>query len=403
MDRHLPPDGCRRLAERTQRMQPSSLRELLKVAERPDIISFAGGLPSPLALPVERIQAAVDAILRTDAIGALQYGPSEGFTPLREAVAQRLSRHGARIDPAQVLITTGSQQGLDLVARVLVDPGSPVLLETPTYLGAVQALAQYEPRFFEVPSDTGGLLPDALHDATLANARLLYTQPNFQNPTGRTLSRERRVMLAARAHATGLTIIEDDPYGELTYQGTTPPSLLSLAPANVIHLGSFSKVVAPGLRVGYLVAPEDLVAKLLQAKQASDLHTTGLTQRIVHTLWTDSTYDAHLAALRVRYGAQCALMLKCLAQYMPPGVSWTRPSGGMFLWLTLPEEIDATTLFADAMQAGIAFVPGASFHATNVRHNTLRLSFTTASPASIDIGIKRLATVIGARVREPVY
>lgn len=399
MDRHIPPVARWQLAERAQRMKPSSLRELLKVAERPDIISFAGGLPSPYALPVERLRASVEQILQRDAVGALQYGPSEGYTPLREAIAARLSRGGATIRPAQVLITTGSQQALDLVGRVLIDPGSRVLIETPTYLGAVQALAQYEPAFREVPSDGAGLIPECLDETAMRDARLLYVQPNFQNPTGRTLPLERRVALVAQARRHGLLLVEDDPYGELVYSGATPPSLLSMAPDDVVHLGSFSKVIAPGLRVGYLVAPEALMIKLLQAKQASDLHTAGLTQRLAHALLTDGEYDTQIDAIRLRYRAQCALMLKCLAEHMPDGVSWTRPAGGMFLWVTLPPEVDSAHLFEDALAHGVAFIPGASFHALAPRANTMRLTFTTATPAQIETGIARLAQTIKARLR----
>jgi 2-aminoadipate transaminase len=398
MDRHIPPIARWQLAERAQRMKPSSLRELLKVAERPDIISFAGGLPSPYALPVERLRASVEQILRRDAVGALQYGPSEGYTPLREAIAARLSRGGATIRPAQVLITTGSQQALDLVGRVLIDPGSRVLIETPTYLGAVQALAQYEPAFREVPSDGAGLIPECLDETAMRDARLLYVQPNFQNPTGRTLPLERRIALVAQARRHGLLLVEDDPYGELVYSGTTPPSLLSMAPDDVVHLGSFSKVIAPGLRVGYLVAPEALMIKLVQAKQASDLHTAGITQRLAHALLTDGEYDAQIDAIRLRYRAQCALMLKCLAEHMPDGVSWTRPAGGMFLWVTLPPEVDSADLFEDALARGVAFIPGASFHALAPRANTMRLTFTTATPTQIETGIARLAQAIEARL-----
>jgi 2-aminoadipate transaminase len=400
MDRHIPPAGRWQLAARAHHMKPSSLRELLKVAERPDIISFAGGLPSPHALPVERLSTALERILRHDAVGALQYGPSEGYTPLREAIAARLSRQGAAVSPAQVLITTGSQQALDLVARVLIDPGSRVLIETPTYLGAVQAFAQYQPVFDEVPTDAAGLVPECMDETSMRDARLLYIQPNFQNPTGRTLPLERRRALASRAKRLGLLMVEDDPYGELVYSGVTPPSLLSMAPDDVVHLGSFSKVIAPGLRVGYVVAPEELMIKLLQAKQASDLHTTGITQRLAHALLTDGEYDTHLEAIRLRYRAQCALMLKCLAEYMPDGVSWTRPAGGMFLWVTLPPQIDSASLFDDALACGVAFIPGASFHATSPKANTMRLTFTTATPAQIETGIMRLAKTIEARLEK---
>lgn len=394
MDRHLPPAGNWTLAQRAVRMKPSALRELLKVAECPDIISFAGGLPSPLALPAAPLREAAARILRDDAIAGLQYGPSEGFTPLRETIAAWHSRAGQRIAVEQVIITTGSQQGLDLVARVLVDPGSKVLVESPTYLGAVQALAQYEPRFAQVPIDAQGLLPSALDEAMLSDARLLYTQPNFQNPTGRSLSAQRRAELVRRVRGRGVMLIEDDPYGELSYGAPVPPSLLSMAPEQVVYLGSFSKVLAPGMRVGYLVAPEELAIKLVQAKQASDLHTAGLMQRLVHEVFTDGFRGRHVAGLRERYRRQCATMLASLARHMPDGVTWTRPTGGMFLWLTLPKGLDSARLFHDAIEAGVAFVPGASFYPLAARHDTLRLSFTTASPEQIEDGVARLAEVV---------
>jgi len=400
MDKHTPRAGRWKLARRAQQMKHSALRELLKVTERPEMISFAGGLPAPDALPLARVAEVAQRILTDDAIGTLQYGPSEGYTPLREAIAERFTQGGSPVRASQVLITTGSQQALDLIARVLIDPGSRVLVETPTYLGAVQAFSQYEPCFEQAASDTGGLVPERLVPGQLRGATLLYTQPNFQNPTGRRLSLARRRTLAELAIETGLLVVEDDPYGELVYEGSALPSIRSMAPDTVVYLGSFSKILAPGLRVGYVIAPDDLMVKLVQAKQASDLHTAGLTQRIAHQVFTQGFLEPHLQQLRARYREQCAIMLRSLAMHMPSGVTWSRPEGGMFLWVTLPVQLDAQQLFDDAMQAGVAFVPGAAFYATRPQRNTLRLSFTTATPLQIQRGIETLGRIVAARLAD---
>ncbi len=381
-------------------MTHSALRELLKVAERPDVISFAGGLPSPALLPSDRIKEVLKRILETDAVGTLQYGPSEGYTPLREAIAEQLSSTGSTVYPSQVLVTTGSQQALDLLARVLIDEGSKVLIEAPTYLGAVQAFSQYEPQFEQVKSDDAGLIPSLLSQSQVQEARLLYTQPNFQNPTGRRLAPERRRQLAELSLANNLLVVEDDPYGDLVYKGGALPSIRSLASDTVVYLGSFSKILAPGLRVGYLVAPDDLMAKLVQAKQASDLHTAGITQRVAYHAFRNGFFASHLDELKVRYSEQCEIMLQSLELFMSPGVTWSRPEGGMFLWITLPTQLDASDVFVAAMQAGVAVVPGAAFYATEPQHNTLRLSFTTATSAQIRSGIELLGRIIEASLRQ---
>ena len=398
MDRHLPVAPSWKFAARALRLKPSALRELLKVAQRPDIISFAGGLPSPAALPAEALANAAARILREETTGSLQYSASEGYWPLRQTLAARLTQRGPRVQAEQIMITTGSQQALDLVGRVLIDPGDRLLIEAPTYLGAVQAFSQYEPTFVQLPTDGSGIVVDALDEAMLRDGRLLYTQPNFQNPTGRTLSRSRRYALMERVESTGLVVVEDDPYGELTYGEPVGPSLHTLAPDRVVYVGSFSKVLAPGLRVGYVVAPEGLFPKLVQAKQASDLHTAGLAQRLAYDVYTDQFQQQHVAALCERYRLQCAAMLQSLASHMPEGVSWTRPSGGMFVWVTLPEGIDATVLFDDAIAAGVAFVPGGSFYPMNARANTMRLNFTAPTVDLIEDGIRRLARVVRARM-----
>ncbi len=386
------------LSDRARRLTSSAIREILKVTERPGIISFAGGLPSPLAFPVERMREAADRVLRDAPEAALQYGPTEGFAPLREWVAERHSAPGATIRPSQVLITTGSQQALDLLGKTLVDPGSRVLVETPTYLGALQSFSLYEPVFQQVDSDEDGLVPQALTPDVVEGARLLYAQPNFQNPTGRRLPGDRRHDLAALAREGAIPLVEDDPYGELSYHDEPLPTLLSLAPNHVVHLGTFSKVLAPGLRVGYVIAPEHLHGKLVQAKQATDLHTPSLTQRIVHEVVRDGFLDGHVPQIRGIYAAQCRAMLDALAVHMPGGVSWSEPAGGMFLWVSLPGDIDSVELLEASVAASVAFVPGAPFYAGEAPTNTLRLSFATVPPEQIDEGIARLAGLIRARV-----
>jgi len=387
-----------RLSGRAQKLTSSAIREILKVTERPEVISFAGGLPAPATFPAEAMRAAADRILRDDPAGALQYSATEGYLPLREWIAARHSTDGVTIRASQVLVTTGSQQALDLLGKVLVSPGEPVLVETPTYLGALQSFSLYEPRYVQVPTDERGLIPEALTPELTADARVLYTIPNFQNPTGRRLPLERRRALAAHALRAPFPIVEDDPYGALDYAGEPLPTLLSMAPGHIVHLGSFSKVLAPGLRVGYVIAPESLHFKLVQAKQATDLHTPGFTQRIVHEVVKDGFLDTHVPTIRALYRSQCDAMIAALERCMPEGVAWNRPDGGMFVWVSLPAQIDSMKLLEAAVAQRVAFVPGAPFYAHDARRDTLRLSFVTVPPAQIDEGIATLAALIRARL-----
>ncbi|GAP36062.1 valine--pyruvate aminotransferase [Piscinibacter sakaiensis] len=375
-------------------MNPSIIREILKLTERPDVISLAGGLPSPDAFPVEALREASARVLRDTPREALQYAASEGHGPLRDWVAGELRGLGLVVDPGQVLITTGSQQGLDLVGKVLIDAGSRVAVETPTYLGALQAFAPQEPVFAAVPGDDGGPAPEAL-DA-VADARFLYLLPNFQNPSGRCLDEARRAALAGAAERLGLPLLEDDPYGALWYDAPPPPPLAARWPEGTVYLGSFSKVLAPGLRLGYVVAPAPLYPKLLQAKQAADLHTPGFNQRLVHEVLRDGLLATHLPGVRDRYRQQRDAMAAALARHLPAGCRWQRPSGGMFFWVTLPEGLDTLALLPAAVARGVAYVPGEPFHAGTPQRNTLRLSFVTASAERIERGI----AAIGAVVRE---
>jgi 2-aminoadipate transaminase len=382
------------LARRAERLNPSTIREILKVTERPGIISLAGGLPSADTFPIAAMQEATARVLRETPREALQYAASEGYGPLREWVAGEMAAQGLRCDASQVLITTGSQQGLDLVGKVLIDPGSAVAVESPTYLGALQAYAPYEPEFIALQGDDEGPLPDALDAAR--GARFVYLLPNYQNPSGRCIPAARRLALAARAAGIGLPIVEDNPYGDLWFDEAPPPPLSAAAGDSAVYLGSFSKVLAPGLRLGYVIAPKRLYPKLLQAKQAADLHTPGFNQRVVHEVIKDGFLTRHVPTIRARYKLQRDAMQAALLQHMPAGVRWTPPVGGMFFWLTLPAHIDATALLPQAVEAGMAFVPGSTFFPQGGHANTLRLSFVTATPAQIETAVAALARILAA-------
>lgn len=381
-----------KLAHRAERMNPSIIREILKVTEQPGIISLAGGLPSPDTFPIEAMREATARVLRDQPREALQYAASEGFGPLREWVAETLNAQGLRIDASQVLITTGSQQGLDLVGKVLIDAGSTVAVESPTYLGALQAFNPYEPEYVSVACDDDGPLPDALGAAR--GARFLYALPNFQNPSGRCIGAARRTALVAAARTLDLPIVEDNPYGDLWFDEPPPAPLASRWPEGTVYLGSFSKVLAPGLRLGYVVAPKPLGPKLLQAKQAADLHTPGFNQRVVHEVIRDGFLLKHVPTIRARYRAQRDAMSAALAAHMPPGCRWNTPHGGMFFWVELPAGVDAVALLPKAVAHGMAYVPGAAFYADRPRMNTLRLSFVTVAPTEIERGIKLLAQTL---------
>jgi 2-aminoadipate transaminase len=384
------------LARRAERMNPSVLRELLKVTEQPGIISFAGGLPSAHTFPVEAFAQACAKVLRDDGRAALQYAASEGYGPLREAVAAQMPWPVAA---SQVLITTGSQQGLDLVGKVLIDSGSRVLVETPTYLGALQAFAPMEPEVTGLACDAEGLEVDALA-AHAPGARLLYALPNFQNPTGRTMSEARRAAVITAAAAAGLPIVEDNPYGDLWFDQPPPAPLTARNPDGCIYLGSFSKVLSPGLRLGYLIAPAAVAPKLLQAKQAADLHTPGFNQRIVAEVLRDGFLQRHVPTIRDLYRRQRDAMLAALTRELAAlGVSWNSPQGGMFLWARLPEGLDAAQLLPLAVARGVAFVPGAPFYAAAPDPRALRLSFVTATPAEIDRGVAALADAVRAALQ----
>jgi len=385
------------LATRTARMNASAIREILKLTELPGIISLAGGLPSALTFPVEAVREATTRVLRDTPREALQYAASEGFGPLREWVAAEMARQGLVVSPAQVLITTGSQQGLDLVGKVLIDAGSRVAVESPTYLGALQAFVPYEPEFVGVDGDGDGPLPDALASRA-AGARFLYALPNFQNPSGRSISAGRRAQLARAAASAGVPIVEDNPYGDLWYDVAPSAPIASHWREGTIYLGSFSKVLAPGLRLGYVIAPAEVFAKLVQAKQAADLHTPGFNQRIVHEIVRSGFLDHHVPTIRSRYRAQRDAMQAALVAHLPTSgplaCRWQMPGGGMFFWVELPQDVDSEALLVKAVARGVAFVPGTPFFAGAAHANTLRLSFVTVGADLIERGIAALAAAL---------
>jgi len=385
------------LARRAEKMNPSVIREILKVTERPGIISFAGGLPSPKTFPVSEFRAACEQVLLHDGAAALQYAASEGYAPLREAVAARLPWP---VDPSQVLITTGSQQGLDLVAKVLIDSDSRILVETPTYLGALQAFAPMEPDVVSVASDEEGVDLEDL-SAKAAGARFFYVLPNFQNPTGRTMTEARRAALSRRAMELGVPLVEDNPYGDLWFDTPPPAPLTARNPEGCVYLGSFSKVLAPGLRLGFIVAPPALYPKLLQAKQAADLHSPSFNQRMVSEVIKDGFLDRHVPTIRALYKSQRDAMLSALKREMKGlDVTWNTPAGGMFLWARLPEGVSAVALLPKAVDKGVAFVPGSAFYAGEGDPRSIRLSFVTATADQIETGIAALATAIREQMEQ---
>ena len=382
------------MARRAERLNPSTIREILKITERPGIISLAGGLPSADTFPVQAMRDATAAVLRDTPREALQYAASEGFAPLREWVAAELCSQGLAVDADQVIITTGSQQGLDLVGKVLIDPGSTVAVESPTYLGALQAFAPYEPEFLAIEGDDDGPLPGALEAAR--GSRFVYLLPNYQNPTGRCVPAARRLALVAKALELGLPIVEDNPYGDLWFDEPPPPPLSAAAGDAAIYLGSFSKVLAPGLRLGYVVAPKLLHPKLLQAKQAADLHTPGFNQRVVFEVIKNGFLLEHVPTIRARYKAQRDAMQAALKAHMPAGCHWNAPVGGMFFWIECPAHINTTALLPKAVEAGMAYVPGSTFYPHGGHVHTLRLSFVTVPPERIAQGVEALAKVLAS-------
>jgi 2-aminoadipate transaminase len=395
-----------RFALRARGVTSSVIRELLKLTQRPEVISFAGGLPAAEYFPVERFQEACHRVLATQAHLALQYGPTEGYIPLREMIVERLCRYDICANVDNVLITSGSQQALSLIGMLLVNPGDSVLVEQPTYLGALQAFGVFQASYIGVPTDHDGICVDEIPAALRCGPKFMYILPNFQNPAGVTLSAERRTELVRLSQLRGVPVVEDDPYGALRFEGehlkplvvTDAEMAASDGPCytgNVIYLSTFSKTLAPGLRIAWIVAAPNVISKLVQLKQSADLHTSTFNQMVIYEAAKDGFIDEHVANLRVVYRKRRDAMLAALDRYMPPEVSWTHPDGGLFLWVHFPKDVNVQTLFEEAVKRDVAFVPGDAFFTIPNPPPTARLNFSCMDEDRIFEGIRRLSEAIG--------
>ena len=381
-------------ADRMSKVPRSFVRETLKITEDPEIISFAGGLPNPLSFPVDEIAESASCVLKENGENALQYSTTEGYAPLREYIAKWYSKKGVKVDVEDILITNGSQRCLDLVGKVFLNKNDKVLLERPTYLAAIQAFGMYEPQFKSVPLQEDGVDIQKLTDALgQDNFKLFYSVTSFQNPTGITYSLEKRKLVAEILEDQATVFVEDNPYGEIRFMGEDLPPIKSYL-ADSVLFGTFSKIVSPGMRMGWVVAPPEVMDKLVVAKQASDLHSNYFTQRVVYQHLTDHDVDQHIQKIRKMYKKQRDLMIQMIEEHFPPGVEYTQPEGGMFLWVTLPAGLSALELFEIALKEKVAFVPGEAFYTENPEKNTLRLNFSNSSAERIEEGIKRLGTAI---------
>lgn len=401
-----------RYAQRTLGIKSSAIRELLKVTQRPEVISFAGGLPAPDVFPVQRFEEACHKVLAEHGAMALQYGTTEGYQPLREMIARNIARYGIIATADNVLITSGSQQALDLIGKLLINRGDRILLEAPTYLGALQAFNVYGAQYVPVPVDDDGLQTEQLDRSLRTGPKFMYVLPNFQNPSGVTLSEGRRHQLILLADKYGIPIVEDDPYGQLRYEGEHIPPLVVLdrenvrrdngfTLGNVIYLSTFSKTLAPGIRLAWIVAPEDVISMLVRLKQAADLHTSTFNQYVAYEVARDGFLDQHVKLIRQVYRERRDAMLQALHEYFPHEVTWTRPKGGLFLWVNMPEGIDSQALFRSALAENVAFVTGDCFYPNNDpeggRH--MRLNFSHSQPEQIHEGIRRLSVAVKIQLR----
>ena len=374
-------------------LRSSCIRDILKAASSQQVISFGGGLPNPRLFPVTELSNAASRVLKNSGKEALQYSSTEGFLPLREYVAGTLlRRRGFKASPDEVLITNGSQQGLDLIGKAYVDPGDPVIMESPTYLSAIQAFELYEPEFLGVTMhDDGPDLDQLAQHLDRQKAKLVYCIPNFQNPSGLCYSAGKRQAVADLIRAAGVLLVEDDPYRELRFEGDDLPSIHRYDDQEAILVGTFSKMLSPGLRMGWLHAPEDIIRRLVVAKQATDLCSSEFMQRWLYEILTDYDLDRHLAELCRAYRRQRDQMLEALRTLFPEETRFTTPQGGMFIWVTLPNGISSEKLLAATLAHGVVFAPGRSFYPAEAEENTLRLNFTNTEGASMETGMNILA------------
>jgi 2-aminoadipate transaminase len=394
-----------RYAQRTQRMASSAIRELLKMAAMPGVISFGGGLPAPEVFPIEEFKKASQKVLEEKGAEALQYSITDGYIPLREKICSMTDQYGIKLLLENVMITNGSQQALDLLGKIMINRGDKILVEAPTYLGALQAWNAYGAEYIQVETDEYGLIPEAVEKALRVSPKFIYLMPNFQNPTGKTLPLDRRERIIELADQYGVPIIEDDPYGKLRYEGEhiTPVYVLdqlkrddasSGLNGNVIYLSTFSKTLAPGVRLAWISAPKEVIGKFVNAKQGTDLNTSAFVQMIAYEIIKDKFLEEHMKVICEVYGRRRTLMLEALEEFFPGGVSWTKPQGGMFLWVTLPVGMNTTELLEIAVKQKVAFVPGVPFYPNEGGENTMRLNFSNATDDALVEGMKRLGTSV---------
>lgn len=400
-----------RYAHRQQKMGSSVIRELLKYAEEPGIITFAGGLPAPEVFPLKEFQQACNTVIEKHGAQALQYSTTEGYVPLREMIALHSSHYMPEVTAENILITSGSQQALDFIGRLFINRGDYIVVERPTYLGALQAWNAYGAQYIPVRTDEEGMVVDELEAALRIGPKFIYVLPNFQNPSGVTLSLERRKKLIEIADKYGVPIIEDDPYGQLRFEGENIPSLVCLDgeyrgknggtySGNVIYLSTFSKLLAPGLRLAWMIAPQQVIRRLVMTKQAADLHTASFNQYVAYEVGKDGFLSEHVKYIREVYRERRDVMLEMMAEMFPSEVTWTRPQGGMFLWGIMPENLDAADVLKVALERKVAFVPGEAFHATGGGKNTMRINFSYSAPDIIREGITRLGLTLKEFVHE---
>lgn len=410
----MPTDWPNRYSHRSTRLKSSVIRELLKLTRRPEVISFAGGMPAPELFPLERFEQASRRVILEQGQKSLQYAETEGWPDLRAMIARHATRYGIPAAPANVLITTGSQQALDLIGKLMIDPGDKVVVEAPTYLGGIQAFNAYGPEYIQIPTDEHGLQIEPLEQALKLQPKFMYVLPNFQNPSGVTLSMKRRQRLIQLVKQYGVPVVEDDPYGQLRYDGEHLPPLFALdrenwphpeefRGTNVLYLSTFSKTLAPGLRIGWIVGPSEVLAKLTQLKQGTDLHTSTLTQAVAYEVARGGFLDEHVQTLRRVYRERRDVMLQAMAEFFPEGTTWTRPLGGLFLWARLPEGLSSTSLLEEALKCDVAFVPGTAFYPNEPDGEPyMRLNFSNMQPEAIREGIRRLGDCIRDQIKAPL-
>ncbi len=388
------------LAKRTARMTSSMIRETLKLMSTPGMISFGGGNPAPELFPLREFQEACRYVLEHEGPASLQYGVTEGYPPLKQYLLEKMRKYGVPAEEENILIVNGSQQALDLVGKIFLDPGDTVLTDGPTYLGAIQAWNAYEARFVTVPLDDDGTRVDLVEDILKREkVKFIYSLPNFHNPAGVTLSLQRRHQLVDLAARYGTFIIEDDPYGELRFEGEDLTPIIVLHKENTIYLSTFSKTLSPGIRLGWIVAPGKALRRLVQAKQAADLHTSMFTQMVAYDICQRGFLRPHVKRIRDTYRERCRVMLAAMDKYFPPGLRWTRPLGGLFLWVILPKGMDSIELLKEAVAEKVAFIPGPAFYPDGSGQHTFRMTFATASPEMIEEGVERLAKAIERQMK----